>query len=332
MLSSDRVIELIRTGNPVPDCGDLPEPRVSAIELLHRGREEPGMPATERSDRSGTHPDLAATGRPSPRPDGRWRGPAVAVAAMALILATAGLVITLTRLDGDDAATEPQPPTTISSVVDEATARRSGLPYDPAVHDLCAWFEPAEVGEIVAAAYDAVGATPRPTPFVAGEHPAFPHVACSWSSSGVFLDASGWDGRGYHTVMLSVDGGVTTGNPQVNSLSGGELLIYEEEQQGYRRQRTDSGFAPSTELSDQVALIGAVVYDEYAWTPPGPPAAEQGGTVRLRVAGHSDIYLTTSVISDPPVAFSSGPVPYRIVDVGLAVAQDLLERMHWIDE
>lgn len=334
MLSDDRVIELLRLGNPVRDDGDLPGPRSTAAELLRQRREERAVTRTEHR----TRPDHAGDTRPDPDPPRRWRGPAVAVAVMTLVLAAAGVLFALTQLGGpDDAATDPDlaPSSTTTAApadLDEATSRRAGRPYDPATHDLCAWFDPGEIAEIVTGAYEAAGAAALPSAFGWPRASTYPPVACSWSTLNVDLDSAEWDGSGSYVLSLSVDGDLAGLTERLGTLEDGAVWISLEDDGGQLTNRIDLDYEPNDTLSDHIALVGAIVRDVGAWTPPGPPARWHTSDTRLSVDGHDDVYLSTSVISDPAVGYQTGSVAHRTLDVSLTIADELLRRMNWIPE
>lgn len=128
MLSSERVVQLVRRGNPVPEEADLPEPRLTAIELLNASRiGEPAM--TDTRTRKAT-PDNATQ-------HGRYMRPIAAAAAAALALVVvvgstallfggggSGRAISSTT-EAQSSPTEAPSPTAVAPSTTEAAATTS---------------------------------------------------------------------------------------------------------------------------------------------------------------------------------------------------------------
>jgi hypothetical protein len=109
---------------------------------------------------------------------------------MMLVLTVGGVLFALSRVTRtEDAATtrDTPPPTTATTAMaapaspDEATARREGIPYDPAVHDLCAWFAPREIDDIMTTAYRDHSAQRPPGAFATAGN-ELGGTGCTWHS------------------------------------------------------------------------------------------------------------------------------------------------------
>lgn len=111
-MSNERVVQLVRRGNPVPDSAHLPEPRLTAIELLSvSGRGEPAMTLT-RTDDARPHTDTATS---------RYLRPVAAALSAAivviLVFGATALLFGGGEAPGDTTlspATEVAPPTTVA--------------------------------------------------------------------------------------------------------------------------------------------------------------------------------------------------------------------------
>lgn len=226
----------------------------------------------------------------------------------------------------------PTPITTAppATTMDEATARREGVPYDPAIHDLCKWFSSGEITEIVSDAYEGAGATTLPDSFGAGNPSTYPPFTCGWGTEGIDISSPDWDGSGSYYLILSMDASrYASLDPALRSLSGGQVSVMEDTGSPIE-MRIDDSYEPPDTLSDGLSLVGASVRDWEAWTTPGPPARWVELGQKLQVEGRPEIYLAISVISDPPLEFTSGAQGYRLVDAGLAIADTMLQRLNWL--
>jgi hypothetical protein len=295
VLSNHQLVDLVRRGNPVPDDDDLPGPRLTAVELLgRRGSEEPAVTDTKQRT------------RPNPAITPWWRGPVVAVAVMMVILGVGGVLIALSRVTGtDQVATEPDitPPTTTNevapTVVDEATARREGRPYDPAVHDLCAWFSSQEIDAIVTAAYRDHGAEPPPGTF-ATEGNELGGVGCTWYSEVGGARLFGEDGGAFLAVEFQ----------DADHLV---LIPYNSRETGRPDDQPDE-FIPYG--WDGRVRIGNLSRGVWGYI--------QGVHASFTVDGHTEV---VEFLHWAPHHQNGGPMN----PIGLAIADEMLRRIGWVE-
>jgi hypothetical protein len=259
----------------------------------------------------------------------------VAAAAAALVLVAIGVAPLL--VGSQDADTPPATEATVATTAPTTTtpstaaARAQGAVFDSAEHDLCKWFDSDEITEIVSDAYAAAGATTLPDSFGAGHPSTYPPFTCGWATEETDMGSAGWDGTGYYFLLVSMDPlRYPAVDPVLGTLSGGEVSVTEETESRSQGQWVDDSYEPPDTVSDGLSLVGAHARDLGAWTPPGPPARWLFIDQMVQVEGRSEIYLSISVISNPPLEFTSGSKAHRLVDVGLAIADTLLQRLNWL--
>lgn len=210
----------------------------------------------------------------------------------------------------------PAQVTTLPESVDEKTTRRRGEPADPAVHDLCEWFDAEEITEIVGRAHETAGASLGRPAFAGGNSGRYPPVGnCSW----------GLEAGARPQILIRVEIEDERWEPSW-SLEDGALVV--DDRGSVRRQRIDEYEWGTRDVSNvDSRLVAAHVTIWSYWL------VEEFRiiAVRLRSGDWPDMYISYSAADrEPPLEFRSGTVTDGLLDVVLFIGDELLRRMNWV--
>jgi len=193
-------------------------------------------------------------------------------------------------LDSIDAAAEAAATRTARQT---QTARQDGELFDPTVHDLCSWFNPQEIAEIVADAYLAQGAEPPPGAFATDDTDPG-EVGCTWYSEVDGARLFGEDGG-----SLLAMGFPDASHPEIRAL---------DEQP---HEFTPYGW-------DDRVRIGNLSKGVWAYI--------QGVHATFTVSGHAEV---VEFLHWAPHHSTERAGP--INPVGLAIADEMLRRIGWVE-